>query len=202
MLTRSPVRLRSRALPRKYATRCAMRSHGSRPRQVSEGAGTEEVQLLGSTEPTPRQAGRVLVIDAAGRVLLLEGFDPAEPDSRYWFTIGGGLNDGEDTAQAALRELREEAGIAAAADELAGPVWQRSTEFSFDGTRYRQEEDYYLLRVGHVPVSLTGLDDIERRTVTGYCWWSHQELDATAQPFFPAELPDLLRRLAFPDRGA
>jgi 8-oxo-dGTP pyrophosphatase MutT (NUDIX family) len=157
---------------------------------------------LESAEPTPRRAGRVLVIDAAGRVLLLEGFDPAEPDSRYWFTIGGGLDDGEDTAQAALRELREEAGLAAAADELAGPVWQRSTEFSFDGTRYRQEEDYYLLRVGHVPVSLAGLDDIERRTVTGYRWWSHQELDATAQPFFPAELPDLLRRLAFPDQGA
>ncbi len=154
-----------------------------------------------STEPTPRQAGRVLVIDPAGRVLLLEGFDPAEPDSRYWFTVGGGLDNGEGTAQAALRELREEAGIVAAADELAGPVWQRTTEFSFDGARYRQEEDYYLLRVGQVEVSLIGLDDIERRTVTGYRWWSHEDLTATAQPFYPSELPDLLRRLAFPDRS-
>ena len=68
-----------------------------------------------STEPALRRAGRVLVIDPAGRVLLLEGFDPAEPGSPFWFTIGGGLDEGEHSAQAALRELREEAGIVAAA---------------------------------------------------------------------------------------
>lgn len=129
-------------------------------------------------------------------VLLLEGFDPAKPDDRYWFTIGGGIDEGETAAQAALRELREEAGIVAPADQLAGPVWRRTTEFSFDRTRYRQEEDYYLLRVGQVQVSLAGLDDIERHTVTGYRWWSRQELVATAETFYPPELPDLLRRLA------
>ena len=117
-----------------------------------------------SEEATSRQAGRVLVIDQAGRVLLLQCFDPAKPDTLYWFTIGGGLNDGEGTTQAALRELREEAGIAADDDELVGPVWQRRTEFSFDGTRYRQEEEYYILRVGTVQVSLAGL----RRRRTRY----------------------------------
>jgi hypothetical protein len=34
---------------------------------------------------------------------------------------------------------------------------------------------------------------IERDTVTGYRWWSRQELAATAEAFFPAELPELLR---------
>ena len=87
-----------------------------------------------STQPELRRAGRVLVIDPAGRVLLLEGFDPAEPDSPFWFTIGGGLDEGERSAQAALRELREKAGIVAAGDQLTGPVWRRSTQFSFDGT--------------------------------------------------------------------
>jgi 8-oxo-dGTP pyrophosphatase MutT (NUDIX family) len=149
-------------------------------------------------EPTPRQAGRVLVINEAGRVLLLEGFDPAQPDTSYWFTIGGGLEDGEETAQAAARELHEEAGISATADELGDPVWQRSTEFSFDGTRYRQEEDYFVLHVGQVQVSLAGLDDAERRTVTGYRWWSGEELAAATQPFYPSELPGLLRRLSPP----
>jgi 8-oxo-dGTP pyrophosphatase MutT (NUDIX family) len=135
----------------------------------------------------------------AGRVLLLEGFDPAEPGSSFWFTIGGGLDEGEHSAQAALRELREEAGIVAAGDQLTGPVWRRSTQFSFDGTWYQQEEDYYLLRVGHVPVSRAGLDDMERRTVTGYRWWSHEELAATTDTFYPSELPDLLRRMASPE---
>jgi len=148
-----------------------------------------------SSEVRSRQAGRVLVIDPAGRVLLLQGFDPARPDTRFWFTIGGGLDDGEGTAQAAARELREEAGIDAAPADLTGPVWQRTAEFSFGGTRYQQREEYYVLHVGQVQVSLADMEEIERETVTGYRWWSPEELAATSEPFFPAELPRLLRRL-------
>ena len=144
-------------------------------------------------EPTPREAGRVLVIDPAGRVLLLQGFDPAKPNSLHWVTIGGGVDDGEGTAQAALRELWEETGINATADVLIGPVWRRTTEFSFAGMRYLQDEDYYVLRVGEVHVTLANLDAIERATITGYRWWSRQELVTTTEAFFPAELPELLR---------
>ena len=144
-------------------------------------------------EPTPRKAGRVLLIDPAGRVLLLQGFDPAKPSSLHWVTIGGGLDDGEGTAQAAARELWEESGIDATADDLIGPVWQRTTEFSFAGMRYRQDEDFYILRVGEVQVSLANLDPIERATITSYRWWSREELTATTEAYFPAELPELMR---------
>ena len=146
-----------------------------------------------SEEPTSRRAGRVLVIDPAGRVLLLQGFDPAAPGRLYWVTIGGGLDEGEGTAEAAARELWEETGIRASAGELAGPVWRRTVEFSFDGTSYRQDEDYFLLHVGNVQVSLANLEAIERATVTGHRWWSRQELTATTEEFFPRELPELLR---------
>jgi 8-oxo-dGTP pyrophosphatase MutT (NUDIX family) len=153
-----------------------------------------------STEPLPRQAGRVLVIDPASRVLLLENFDPAQPEcGRFWVTIGGGLDDGEEAAQAAVRELREETGIAAGVDELTGPVWHRSTEFSFNGTRYQQEEDYFILRVGDVQISFAHLEPEERRFTTRYRWWSRDELAAAVDPFFPSELPELLRDLAVPD---
>jgi len=146
-----------------------------------------------SQEPTPRQAGRVLVIDPAGRVLLLQGFDPARPGTLHWVTIGGGTDHGEGTAQAALRELWEESGIKASAGELIGPVWHRTTEFSFAGMRFWQEEDYYVLRVGEVQVTLANLDPLERDTITGYRWWSREELAATTESFFPAELPELMR---------
>jgi 8-oxo-dGTP pyrophosphatase MutT (NUDIX family) len=155
-----------------------------------------------ATEPIPRQAGRVLVIDPAGRVLLLENFDPAEPENRYWVTIGGGLDDGEEAVHAAVRELREETGITAAIHELTGPVWHRSTVFSFDGTRYQQEEDYFVLRVGEVQVSFAHLDPAERRFTTRYRWWSREDLAIAADPFYPSELPELLRRLAIPDGGS
>src|SRR5450755_2643030 len=55
------------------------------------------------TEVIARRAGRVLVVDAAGRVLLLQGFDPAAPAEMFWFTIGGGADAGESLAEAAAR---------------------------------------------------------------------------------------------------
>ena len=140
-----------------------------------------------------RRAARVLVVDQDGRVLLLHGFDPADPAHPFWITVGGGIDAGEDAAQAASRELREETGIAAQPESLGDPVWHREIEFSFDGTQYRQAETYFLLRVGHGPVSLDDLDDIEKETVDGYGWWSPEELESAGEPFFPPQLPQLLR---------
>jgi 8-oxo-dGTP pyrophosphatase MutT (NUDIX family) len=143
----------------------------------------------------PRRAGRVLVLDPAGRILLLQGFDPAVPDYRFWFTIGGGADPGESLAQAAARELREESGIVADAAALGEPIWRRVARFSYNGQPYRQEEEYFALRTGAVEVSLDGLDEEERATVTAHRWWSAAELEATSEPFVPPELPRLMREL-------
>ncbi len=143
-----------------------------------------------------RLAGRVLVIDAGGRVLLLHGFDPARPDEPYWFTIGGGAEPGESLAQAAARELLEETGISARADELGQPVWHEVTDFSYDGTSYRQEQDFFALRIGSAVVLTDGLDDEEAAVIDGHRWWTMAELDSTSEMFYPRELPRLLRELA------
>jgi hypothetical protein len=59
--------------------------------------------------------------------------------------------------------------------------------------RYLQDEDFYVLRVGEVQVSLANLEPIERATTTSYRWWSRQELTDTTEAYFPAELPELMR---------
>jgi 8-oxo-dGTP pyrophosphatase MutT (NUDIX family) len=143
----------------------------------------------------PRRAGRVLPIDPDGRVLLLCGFDPASPAQPFWFTVGGGVDPGETLAECAARELGEEAGIAADAAALGDAVWRRTVEFGFNGTRYRQDEEYFVLRVGSRTVSLDDMDDWEKQTVTGYRWLSAAELETLAEPFGPPELPRLLREL-------
>ena len=137
----------------------------------------------------------MLPIDPDGRVLLLCGFDPASPAQPFWFTVGGGVDPGETLAECAARELGEEAGIAADAAALGDAVWRRTVEFGFNGTRYRQDEEYFVLRVGSRTVSLDGMDDWEKQTVTGYRWLSAAELESLAEPFAPPELPRLLREL-------
>lgn len=143
-----------------------------------------------------RHAGRVLVIDAGGRVLLLHGFDPARPEEPYWFTIGGGAKPGESLAEAAARELLEETGIRADPQELGQPVWHEVTDFSFDGTSYRQEQDFFELRIGSAVVLTSGLDDEEAAIIDGHRWWTVAELESTTEPFYPRQLPRLLRELS------
>src|SRR5713226_9499231 len=65
-----------------------------------------------------RHAGRVIVLDPGGRVLLLR-YDNDSPDGRHWATPGGGLNPGESYAAAASR-LRRPAGAMLS-------CWVRST---------------------------------------------------------------------------
>jgi 8-oxo-dGTP pyrophosphatase MutT (NUDIX family) len=145
-----------------------------------------------------RRAGRVLVVDGGGRVLLLNGVDPADSAPPYWFTIGGGAGPGESLAEAAARELGEETGLIASAADLGGPIWHEVAEFGFEGRRFRQEQDFFLLKVGPagngVPeVSTEGAGNEEAAVVLGHRWWTLAELESTEERFYPAELPNLLR---------
>jgi 8-oxo-dGTP pyrophosphatase MutT (NUDIX family) len=142
-----------------------------------------------------RRAARVLLVDRADRTLLLRGGDPARPGLRWWFTPGGGLDDGETSAEGAARELREETGLRIGPDELGEPVWHQVTRFSYDNRDYRQAQDFYLVRVDEWQVDTTGLDPEEKLTIDQHHWWSADELDATDEAVYPEELADLLRRL-------
>ncbi|WP_330468473.1 NUDIX hydrolase [Micromonospora zamorensis] len=144
---------------------------------------------------TPRRAARVLLVDAAGRVLLFEGFDPARPGHRYWFTPGGGLDPAESPAAGAARELAEETGLRLDPAELGEPVWCDTTEFTFDGTWYRQEQDFFLFRVQSWQVDTTGFNDVEQRSIADHRWWLPAELAVSGERFYPPELPVLLTRL-------
>jgi 8-oxo-dGTP pyrophosphatase MutT (NUDIX family) len=146
-------------------------------------------------DATPRRAARVLLVDAAHRVLMLRGCDPARPDRRYWFTVGGGLDSGETPAEGAVRELFEETGLRVGPETVGDPVHRDVTEFPFDGRWYRQDQDFFLVRVDAWDVDFAGHDAIERATVDAHRWWTVDELRATDEPFYPPDLPDLLDRL-------
>ena len=145
-----------------------------------------------------RRAGRVLLVDPSDRLLLLRGGDPARPAAgQWWFTVGGGCEPGESTADAARREAAEEAGVVVPSD-LGPVVLTRTASFEFDSRRYEQQEDFWLVRMGSDAVSTAGWTALEQRAVTGYRWWSVAELAGTCEVVHPAGLADLLTGLLGP----
>ncbi|MFE9205832.1 NUDIX hydrolase [Micromonospora sp. NPDC007230] len=151
---------------------------------------------------TPRRAARVLLVDASDRVLLFAGTDPGRPGHAYWFTPGGGLDPGESPAAGAARELAEETGLRLTPAELGAPVWAETVEFPFDGVWYRQEQEFFLVRVPAWEVDTAGFDEVERASVSGHRWWSLAELSATAERYYPPDLPDRLAAALAGDRSA
>lgn len=147
-------------------------------------------------EPEHRRAARVIVVDQAGRVLLMRGYDPADPSNVWWITPGGGLEPGEDERAGAVRELFEESGLRVEPDELSGPVAVRTAFFSFMGRPYRQDEVLFFARVtGATDVDGSGWTEIERASVTELRWCAADEVDALGEPVYPPALPSIVRGL-------
>ena len=146
--------------------------------------------------PQDRRAARVLLVDDERRVLLQHCRDPASPDAgSWWNTVGGGLDDGESSGQAAARELHEETGLLVGAGALGEVVHRRVAEFSFGGVDYRQCEEYFLLRTQAFECAPDGHSDLEMMAVLGTRWWARDELRVTGERVYPVELADLLDRL-------
>jgi 8-oxo-dGTP pyrophosphatase MutT (NUDIX family) len=141
-----------------------------------------------------RRAARVLLVDRAGRTLLLHGGDPARPGERWWFTPGGGLDGDETPAQGAARELAEETGLRVDPAALGDPVWRQVAEFSYRDRQYRQDQDFFLLRVSEWQIDTAGMDEDEQQTITEHRWWSAAEIEASPEQIFPDELAGLLRQ--------
>ncbi|MET9249282.1 NUDIX domain-containing protein [Nonomuraea sp. NPDC003709] len=146
--------------------------------------------------PLRRFTARALPIDDQDRVLLLHGFDPARPDEPFWFTIGGAAEDGETLQEAAARELFEEVGIRANADELSGPYGNSVIEFNWSEYAVTQDQTFFAIWVGAgAVVSFDHMEQTEKDTTTAYRWWSAEELESTEETFFPTDLASILRQV-------
>ena len=148
-----------------------------------------------------RNTARVLPVDGEGRVLLLHGWDPLRPDDPFWFTIGGAAEPGESLSEAAVRELREEAGIVVDLDRLGEPIEASAITFSFGGVRFEQDQTFFAVAIDDAEVSFAGQDPIERATIDKHGWLYPGELEDGAERPADPEIPRLMRAAVAATRG-
>ena len=138
--------------------------------------------------PRPRQAGRAILRDRDGRVLLIHF---VLPNMTFWATPGGGVEEGETLLAAANRELQEELGIAVA---LEGPIHTAVGIFEFQGELIDNFDNFINGRFEGVP-QLSGATDRESDSKVEARWWTIDELEATREDVIPRDLVSVLRRL-------
>ena len=149
--------------------------------------------MTGATPYRERPTARVLLLDPEDRILLMKGRLPSNPDAPgVWFTIGGGIEPGESLYEAAAREVVEETGLT---DAVLGEIAWRG-EVVLPDRKQRPilfKDTFILARCAGGAVVRHGWQALEHELVDDMRWWTLDELEATGEPVFPADLAARLR---------
>ena len=143
-----------------------------------------------------RTVVRLVVVDSAGRVLLLHTHDPTYPELETWWELpGGGIEPGELLEDAAIRELHEETSIRVDRDALRPTArWHRHASFRYRGMRHVQCETVVTVQLSGPEPPIDGSHRVgfEAEDYFGFAWWDVNAVVASSDHFYPGALPVLL----------
>lgn len=147
------------------------------------------------TEILRRRAARVILLDEDDHVLMIHGTDPANPRDSYWYSLGGGVDEGEDPRAAAVREVWEETGLRLDPADLVGPLREDVVVFPFDGRQIHQEQVFFGARTTRFTASPAAFEETEVRSTIAIDWLPARALDQVAETVFPEFLAELVEDL-------
>jgi 8-oxo-dGTP pyrophosphatase MutT (NUDIX family) len=145
-----------------------------------------------------RPSARLILLDPQDRLFMFKVhqpsvYDPADPHrDPFWIMLGGMVDAGEDYAQSAVREAREETGL------VVGDIrwiWSRERVMQWRERKVLHRERFFLGRAASTTIDTSGLDEREKSWTLDHRWWSADEIAASSERFEPVALASLLKGL-------
>jgi ADP-ribose pyrophosphatase YjhB (NUDIX family) len=132
-----------------------------------------------------------MLFDHSGAILLVR-FVVMRPDGEFvfWALPGGEIEDGENEAKAAAREVREELGLELV---VTGPVYCDSNQFFHQGEMQDNVDFLFWAECGREEPRLVGFTTDEREIMKEIRWWSAAEVEASEERIFPEGLAARMR---------
>jgi 8-oxo-dGTP diphosphatase len=147
--------------------------------------------------PTPRtrRSARAILLDRAGRVLLIQFAVPRHGETFvFWATPGGEVEPGETGLETAKREIKEELAVNV---ELTGPVHTAVDRFMHNGAFVASIDIFFVGRLDQEAPRLCATAGEERagRPCARSSCGRPMNWTKTTEKIFPHELGALVRRI-------
>ncbi len=145
-----------------------------------------------------RKSVKVLLINQNKELLLMCADDPKTRSKdnsyhgRFWFPIGGKIEEGENLKEAALREIYEETSLTQEQVEIGPVVWHGEFDMILDGTLSHLDQTFIVATTKKTDVKVHRPCEWEKKAIKCIKWFTLEEIKLSKEPIFPVILKDYL----------
>ena len=150
------------------------------------------------------QSIRIFLFNSANALLFMGAEDKNLTGTdgnkgRFWFLIGGGLEEGETFREAAERELREETGLTTEEVVFGAEIAEGTVHLKKNGQPLDIYQRFIVAKTEKNAVHPNNLDAWEQNAVKGLRWFSQKEIQTSKETLYPrmlkAYLPQIISDL-------
>ena len=150
------------------------------------------------------QSIRILLFNSANALLFMGAEDKNLTGTdgnkgRFWFLVGGSLENGETFQAAARRELTEETGLTDADVVWGAEIAEGVVHLKENGKPLDIYQRFIVAKTKKDAVHLHDLDAWEQNAVKGLRWFSPEEIQTSKETLYPrmlkAYLPQIISDL-------
>ena len=145
-----------------------------------------------------RNSVRVLLLNEKNDLLLMCAEDPktrsvnGTAHKRFWYCVGGQIEENESLEQAAFREIHEETGIPENAVTLGPIVWFGEFDLVLNGILTHLKQTFIVATTTQEETFLHKPDEWEQQVVKNMGWFTFSKIQESKEPIFPVLLPQYL----------